>query len=101
MPRRSKRKRFANQAEEAAWWEANESRLVDEFEKSAAHGGVGPAIFVITGDSTVAKIRLGRKDVALTFAQAEERGMRCHDYLKLILHEALGKTESGIESSAL
>jgi hypothetical protein len=100
MPRKSRRKRFANEAEEAAWWEANESRLADEFEKVAAVGSVGPATFVITGDSTVAKIRLGKKDVALARTQAKKRGMRCHDYLKLILHEALGKTESGTESAA-
>jgi hypothetical protein len=100
MPMRAKNKRFANEAEEAAWWKANESRLVGEFEKIAAGGTGDPATFVITGDSTVAKIQLGKKDVALALTQAKERGMRCHDYLKLILHEALGKTESGTEPAA-
>ena len=100
MPKRSKRKRFANEAEEAAWWAANESRLADEFEKTAAEASVGPATFVITGDSTVARIKLGKKDVVLARTQAKKRGMRCHDYLKLILHEALGKLESGAESAA-
>ncbi|MGA7342285.1 MAG: nuclear transport factor 2 family protein [Terracidiphilus sp.] len=100
MPRKSKRKRFANEAEEAAWWEAKQSRLADEFEKSTAEGRGGPATFVITGDSTVAKIQLGKKDVALARTQAKERGMRCHDYLKLILHEALWKSESGAKSPA-
>jgi hypothetical protein len=92
--------RFANESEEAAWWEANESRLANEFEKIAAGGSVGPATFVITGDSTVAKIKLGKKDVALARTQAKERGMRCHDYLKLILHEALRKSEPEAESAA-
>ena len=100
MPRKPKRKRFANEAEEAALWEANKSRLADEFEKIAAGGSVGPATFVITGDSTVAKMRLGKRDVALARTQAKERGMRFHDYLKLILHEALRKTENGAESAA-
>jgi hypothetical protein len=39
--------------------------FADEFEKATAEGSVGPATFVITGDSTVVKIRLGKKDVAL------------------------------------
>ena len=100
MARKSEDMRFANESEEAAWWEANESRLANEFEKIAAGGSIGPATFVITGDSTVARIRLGKKDVALARTQAKEHGMQCHDYLKLILHGVLRKSESGTESAA-
>jgi hypothetical protein len=36
-----KSKTFANEAEEAAWWESNEDALADEFEKASAEGRVG------------------------------------------------------------
>jgi hypothetical protein len=41
MPRELKRKRFANRAEEAAWWEAHEDELLIEFEKAGAEGRLG------------------------------------------------------------
>jgi hypothetical protein len=38
MPMKLKRKRFANRAEEAAWWEANEKAVADSFEKTLNEG---------------------------------------------------------------
>jgi hypothetical protein len=38
MPGKSKSRKFATQAEEAAWWQANEDRLADEFEKAMELG---------------------------------------------------------------
>jgi len=32
---------FANEAEEAAWWESHEDDLANEFEKATAEGRVG------------------------------------------------------------
>ena len=101
MLRKSKGTKFANQAEEASWWKASEGRLADEFEKFAAAGALGPATFVITGDLTLAKIRLGKRDVAQACALAKERGMRCHDYLKMIIHEALEAAKTARKSAAL
>jgi hypothetical protein len=50
-----KGKTFSNEAEEAAWWEANEGALADVFEKSTSEGQVGCGTLVITGDSTVTR----------------------------------------------
>lgn len=69
----------------------------DETGLIAGEGCVCPTSFVITGDSTATKIRLGKKDAALAYAQAKKRGMPCNDYLKLILHSALQK--DGAESA--
>jgi hypothetical protein len=32
---------FANEAEEAAWWESHEDDLLEEFEKATAEGRIG------------------------------------------------------------
>ena len=93
MPRKSKRKRFANRAEEAAWWEANEEAVADSFEKAMNEGYVGSCTVVVTGDSTATKTRLGSRDVAKVRAQAVERGLRHQIYLKMIIHEALLNAE--------
>jgi hypothetical protein len=100
MPRNVKSKRFANQAEEAAWWRAREDSLADEFEKAIADGRVCPATLVITGDTTVTKVRLSAKDVALARTQAKQRELRCHDYLKSLLHQALCNTEEKEDSTS-
>jgi predicted DNA binding CopG/RHH family protein len=95
MPRKLKSKRFANRAEEAAWWEANEEIVADSFEKALNEGYVGPCTVVVIGDSTTTKIRLGSRDVAKARAQAVERGLRHQIYLNLIIHEALLNAEVG------
>jgi len=98
MPRKSKKKRFANRAEEAAWWEANEVTVADSFEKDLNEGYVGPCIVVVTGDSTATKIRLGSRDVAKARAQAAKRGLHHQIYLKMIIHKILRNTEVGQKS---
>ncbi len=87
-------KTFANEAEEAAWWEANEATLADALEKSMAEGRIAYGTLVITGDSTVAKGRLDPEDIAKARVQAAERGLRYQTYLKMIIHEALRSAES-------
>jgi predicted DNA binding CopG/RHH family protein len=93
MSKNSKVKRFANRAEETAWWEANEETVADSFEKALNEGYVGPCTIVVTGDSTATKIRLGSRDVAKARVQAAERGLRHQVYLKTIIHEALLNAE--------
>jgi predicted DNA binding CopG/RHH family protein len=95
MPRKSRRTRFANRAEEAAWWEANEEVVANTFEKALNEGYVGPCTVVVTGDSTATKIRLGCRDVAKIRAQAANRVLQHQLYLKMIIHEALRKAETG------
>jgi len=83
---------FANEAEEAAWWEANEDALADEFERVLGEGRVGSGTLVITGDSTVTRVDLNPEDIAIARVQAAARGLRYQTYLKMIIHEALRKT---------
>jgi predicted DNA binding CopG/RHH family protein len=90
---------FASEAEEAAWWEANEEALADAFEKSTAEGRIGYSTLVITGDSTVAKVLLDPDDIAKARVQAAERGLRYQTYLKMIIHEALRNAESSRRST--
>ena len=93
MPMKSKRKRLANRAEEAAWWKANEEAIAGAFEKALNEGYIGPCTVVVTGDSTATRIRLGSRDVAKARAQAAERGLHHQIYLKMIIHEALHDAE--------
>ncbi len=88
-----KNKTFANEAEEAAWWESNEDALADEFEKATAEGraGIGTVVKRTALPSTT--IRLDPDDIAKARVQAAERGLRYQTYLKMILHEALCKAE--------
>lgn len=95
MPRKPKKKRFTNRAEEAAWWEANGDTLADSFEKALNEGYVGPCTVVVTGDSTATRIRLGSRNVARVHKQAAKRSLPHQTYLKMIIHEALHKAEDG------
>ena len=99
MPKEAARRAFANKAEEAAWWEANEEAVADSFEKALSEGYVGPCNVVVTGDSKVAKVRLSAKIVAKARVQAGERGLRYQTYLKMIIHEALRAAESSRKSA--
>jgi hypothetical protein len=94
MPGKSKGKRFASQAKEAAWWKASEGAIVGAFEKAMSEGYAGPCTVVVTGVSTVTKIRLGSRDVAKGLAQAAERGVPFESHVKTIIHEALRAEES-------
>jgi predicted DNA binding CopG/RHH family protein len=94
MTRKSTRKRFANEAEEAAWWEANEEAVAAQFEKALEQGSVGGCTLVLTGDRTVTKVRLGSKDVVRARKQAAENGVCFHTYLKAIIHKKLHAAES-------
>ncbi len=89
-----KDKTFATEAEEAAWWEANEDAMAEEFEKAMTAGTVGGALLVVRDAESVTKIQLDSEEIATVAAQAAERGLRYHTYLKMIIHEALRSAES-------
>lgn len=86
---------FANRATEIAWWEANEEAIAGAFEMALNKGYAGPCTVVVTGDSTVTRIRLGSRDVAKARTQAVELGLRHQIYLKKIIHETLLNAEVG------
>ncbi len=84
-----KKMEFANEAEEAAWWESHEDELADEFEKATQEGRVGFGTVAKRMALPTTTIRLAPEDIALARKQAEERGLRYQTYLKMILHGAL------------
>lgn len=86
---------FANEAEEAAWWESHEDDLADEFEKATAEGRVGIGTVAKRAALPSTTIRLDPDDIAKARVQAAARGLRYQTYLKMIIHEALRNVESG------
>jgi predicted DNA binding CopG/RHH family protein len=90
---------FASEAEEAAWWEANEDALAEEFERATAEGRFGYGTLVVREESSVTKIVLDPEDIAKARVQAAERGLRYQTYLKMIIHEALRDAEQKRKAS--
>jgi predicted DNA binding CopG/RHH family protein len=95
-----KNKTFANEAEEAAWWESHEDELADEFEKATAEGRVGIGTVAKRAALASTTIRLDPEDIAKARVQAAERGLRYQTYLKMIIHEALRNSEKERKNAA-
>lgn len=98
MLEKLKKKTFANEAEEAAWWESNEDALADAFEKATAEGRVGVGTVAKRAALPSTTIRLDPEDIAEARVQAAKRGLRYQTYLKMIIHEALRNAKSGQKS---
>jgi predicted DNA binding CopG/RHH family protein len=90
-----KKKTFANEAEEAAWWEANEDALADEFEKAGEEGRLGHGTAIKRASQSSITICLEPEDIAKARAQAAERGLLYEEYLQMIVHGALQNAELG------
>jgi predicted DNA binding CopG/RHH family protein len=88
-----KQKTFANEAEEAAWWESHEDELAAQFEKAGAEGRLGFGTAVKRASLPTTTIRLDPEDIAKARIQAAERGLRYQTYLKMIIHQALREAE--------
>jgi hypothetical protein len=108
--------RFATEAEEAKWWYDNQELTFKEFQKAAKEGRLGRGgvrrLFAEKGipftepqkpsesqPLPTTTIRLDPEDIAMARVQAAERGLRYQTYLKMIIHEALRKTEQGRNSA--
>jgi predicted DNA binding CopG/RHH family protein len=89
-----KTKTFANEAEEAAWWESHEDELLEEFKKATAEGRVGIGTLAKRAALPSTTIRLDPDDIAKARVQAAARGLRYQTYLKMIIHEALRNADS-------
>lgn len=95
-----KKKTFASEAEEAAWWESHEDELADEFEKATKEGRVGIGTVAKKAAFPSTTIRLDPEDIAKARGQAAERGLRYQTYLKMIIHEALRNAEAPRKESS-
>jgi predicted DNA binding CopG/RHH family protein len=96
-----KKMTFANEAEEAAWWESHEDALANEFEKATAEGRIGIGTVARKAALPSTTIRLDPDDIAKARVQAAERGLRYQTYLKMIIHEALRNAEGEGEKKAV
>jgi len=85
---------FANEDEEAAWWESHEDELLEEFEKAGAEGRLGHGTALRLASLPTTTLRLDPEDIAKARVQAEKRGLRYQTYLKMIIHEALRNEEA-------
>ena len=65
-----KKMTFANEAEEAAWWESHEDELADEFEKATAEGRVGIGTVAKRAALLSSSIRLDPEEIAKDRARA-------------------------------
>src|ERR1035437_551800 len=96
-----KNKTFANEAEEAGWWESNEDALLEDFKKATAEGRVGIGTVAKRAALPSTTIRLDPEDIAKARVQAEKRGLRYQTYLKMIIHETLRKAEADGEATEM
>ncbi|MGA7523418.1 MAG: hypothetical protein WBW84_13255 [Acidobacteriaceae bacterium] len=87
-------KTFKNEAEEAAWWDAHQDALADEFEKAAAAGTLGHGTAARQGSTPTTTIRLDPEDIARARSQAAHLGLRYQTYLKMLIHQALRQAET-------
>ena len=91
---------FANEAEEAAWWESHEDALLEDFKKATAEGRVGIGTLAKRAALPSTTIRLDPEDIAKARILAAERGLRYQTFLKMIIHEELRKAELAQKASA-
>lgn len=89
------RPRFSSEKEEAEWWDKNPEYILQQFKRAAAEGrlGHGTAMREMAARQAAKSttIRLDPDDLLLAKAQAEKKGLRYQTYLKMLIHEALGK----------
>ena len=90
-----------NEAEEAAWWDANAERLTREAaERGALKRGtleqlVSEMKQAARQEGTrLLSLRVPVADIELARAQAEEKGLKYQPYLKSLLHQALAREQN-------
>jgi predicted DNA binding CopG/RHH family protein len=86
---------FKSEAEEAKWWFDHQDELLEDFKKAKEEGRLGRGTAARIGGITTTTIRFDPADIALARKQAEKKGLKYQTYLKMVLHEALVKAESG------
>ena len=98
---RKKQMRFANEAQEAAWWAKNQDLIADRFEQAKAKGKLGQGTVAEkardlakqAGPSPTITIRVPESDLARARTLAAQHGLRYQTYLKMVLHRALDSEE--------
>ena len=80
--------KFRDEQAEADWWDRHGSRITDF---ATEHGvpGKRPA----RGTARAISLRLPERDLERVRKLAEHRGLGYQTYMKMLLHEALGREE--------
>jgi predicted DNA binding CopG/RHH family protein len=90
---------FANESEEADWWEAHEDELANALTKTVAADNQSSGSPANATDFAI-HIRLEPEDIAKARVQAAKRGLPYQTFLKMIIHEALRNAEAKQPSTA-
>jgi predicted DNA binding CopG/RHH family protein len=91
---------FKNEDEEAKWWFDNQDELLKDFEQAAADGTLGRGTAARIGGIPTTTIRFDPDDVSLAREQASARGLKYQTYLKMLVHEALLKAKTKVQTKA-
>src|SRR6185312_463191 len=90
--------KFKTEREEADWWADNPDFILQEFKRAKAEGRLGHGtVKGLAAERQAARsttIRLDPTDLSLAKTQAEKKGLRYQTYLKMLIHEALGREEA-------
>ena len=90
---------FANEQEEAAWWDAHPDVLTDRFQHARQQGSVRRlSETTLPGASETVTIRIPNDELTRARKLAAKRGLRYQTYLKMLLHEALDNEEKKLAS---
>ena len=90
---------FANEQEEAAWWDAHPEALTSRFQAAAQKGTVRRLSQTsLPGASETVTIRIPNDELTRARRLAAKRGLRYQTYLKMLLHEALDNEEKKLAS---
>jgi predicted DNA binding CopG/RHH family protein len=95
--------KFKSESEEADWWFNNQDYVLELFKKAAAEGRLGRGTakkrFAERQAAISTTIRLDPTDLSRAKQQAERKGLRYQTYLKMLIHEALGREETTASKS--
>ncbi len=85
---------FNSEAEEAEWWDQQESALADALEAATASGTLSSGTAARRAKTPTTTIRLDPADIARARSQAEHCGLRYQTYLKMLIHQELQNREA-------
>jgi predicted DNA binding CopG/RHH family protein len=90
--------KFNSEREEADWWFNNQDFALQVLQRAKAEGRLGHGSVkrrLAEKQAAISTtIRLDPTDLSLAKQQAERKGLRYQTYLKMLLHEALGREEN-------
>ncbi len=88
---------FSSESEEADWWFKNQNFALQVLQRAKIEGSLGSGSVARTMQAAKSTtIRLDPGDLSLARIQAERKGLRYQTYLKMLIHEALGREEAAL-----